>query len=138
MGRDAAVSLDGVIEAHDSRYGLLTLAVRGGRFIVPAPPAPIGEHRRIRVVAGDVCLAREPPGPSSILNVLPARIVAMRPVDSNEIVAVVALGADGSGARLLSRLTRKSWDQLGLAEGVGVYAQVKAVALAPGRGELDE
>ena len=136
-GRDAAVGLDSVIEAHDSRYGLLTLAVRGGRFIVPAPPAPIGGRRRIRVVAGDVSLAREPPGPSSILNVLPGRIVAMRPVDLNAIVAVVALGADGSGARLLSRLTRKSWDQLGLAEGVGVYAQVKAVALAPGRGELD-
>ena len=61
----------------------------------------------------------------------------MRPVDLNAIVAVVALGADGSGARLLSRLTRKSWDQLELAEGVGVYAQVKAVALAPGRGEFD-
>jgi molybdate transport system ATP-binding protein len=136
-GRDAAVGLDSVIEAHDSRYGLLTLAVRGGRFIVPAPPAPIGGRRRIRVVAGDVSLAREPPGPSSILNVLPGRIVAMRPVDLNAIVAVVALGADGSGARLLSRLTRKSWEQLGLAEGVAVYAQVKAVALAPGRGELD-
>ena len=137
MGREAAVSLDGVIEAHDSRYGLLTLAVRGGRFLAPAPPAPIGGRRRIRVVAGDVSLARDPPGPSSILNILPARIVAMKPVDSNAVVAVVALGADGSGARLLSRLTRKSWDQLGLAEGVGVYAQVKAVALAPGRGELD-
>ena len=137
VGRDAAVSLDSVIEAHDSRYGLLTLAVRGGRFLVPAPPAPIGGRRRIRVVAGDISLAREPPGPSSILNILPARIVAVRPVDLNAIVAVVALGADGSGARLLSRLTRKSWDQLGLAEGVDVYAQVKAVALAPGRGEFD-
>jgi hypothetical protein len=31
---------------------------------------------------------------------------------------------------------RKSWGELGLAEGVSVYAQVKAVALAPGRGEL--
>ena len=40
-----------------------------------------------------------------------------------------------AGARLLSRLTRKSWEALGLAEGVSVYAQVKAVALAPGRGD---
>jgi molybdate transport system ATP-binding protein len=47
-------------------------------------------------------------------------------------------GADGTGAHLLSRLTRKSWEALGLSEGVSVYAQVKAVAvaLAPGRGEL--
>ena len=49
---------------------------------------------------------------------------------------MLALGADGSGARLLSRLTRKSWDALGLENGMSVHAQVKAVALAPGRGEL--
>jgi molybdate transport system ATP-binding protein len=135
--RDAAVSLTGAIEAYDARYGLLTLGVGGGRFTVPAPPAPIGERRRIRVVAGDVSLARDPPGPSSILNILPARILSAKPIDSNQIVAVVALGAEGEGARLLSRLTRKSWDQLSLAEGARVFAQVKAVALAPGGGEFD-
>jgi molybdate transport system ATP-binding protein len=134
--RDAAVSLDGVVQARDEAYGLVTLKVRGGLLIAPAPPAPIGERRRIRVIAGDVSLTREAPGPSSILNILPARVVSMKAIDSNEVVVVVALGADGAGARLLSRLTRKSWEALGLAEGVGVYAQVKAVALAPGRGEL--
>jgi molybdate transport system ATP-binding protein len=137
IGRDAAVSLAGAVEAYDAAYGLVTLSVRGGRLTAPASRGTIGEHRRIRVVAGNVSLSREPPGPSSILNTLPARIVSMKPVDSNEIVAVVALGPDGEGARLLSRLTRKSWDQLGLTGGVGVYAQVKAVALAPGRGEFD-
>jgi molybdate transport system ATP-binding protein len=134
--RDAAVSLDSIVEAHDAGYGLLTLGVRGGRFIVPAPTAQIGERRRIRIVAGDVSLAREPPGPTSILNVLSARVVSARPIDSNEVVALVALGPDGSGARLLSRVTRKSWESLGLAAGVAVHAQVKAVALAPGRSEF--
>ncbi len=134
--RDAAVSLDGVVQASDEAYGLVTLKVRGGSLTVPAPPAPVGERRRIRVIAGDVSLTREAPGPSSILNVLPARIVSMKSVGSNEIIVVVALGADGVGARMLSRVTRKSWEALGLAEGVSVYAQVKAVALAPGRGEL--
>ncbi len=136
VARDAAVTLDGAIEAHDARYGLLTLEVSGGRFVAPAPPARVGEHRRIRIVARDVSLAREPPGPSSILNILPGRVVAVRPVNSNEIVAVVALGADGSGARVLSRLTRKSWELLGLAVGTSVHAQVKAVALGPGRGDF--
>ena len=134
--RDAAVSLDGVIEGRDDLYGLLTLAVRGGRFTVPAPAARIGERRRIRVIAGDVSLAREPPAPSSILNVLAARIVSGKPVDSDELIVVLALGLDGEGARLLSRVTRKSWEQLGLAPGTGVHAQVKAVALGPGRGDF--
>jgi molybdate transport system ATP-binding protein len=136
VARDAAVTLDGVIEARDDAYGLISLSVRGGSFSVPAAPAAIGDRRRIRVIAGDVSMAREKPGLSSILNVLPARIVSMKPVDSNEIVVLLALGADGAGARLLSRVTRKSWELLGLAEGMSVHAQVKAVALAPGRGEL--
>ena len=133
--RDAAVSLEGVVESYDERYGLLTLGFNGGRFIVPASRATIGEHRRIRVVADDVSLAREPPGLSSILNVLPARIVSANPVDNGEFVVVIALGADGKGSHILSRLTRKSWDLLALAEGASVHAQVKAVALGPGPGD---
>jgi molybdate transport system ATP-binding protein len=136
VARDAAVTLDGVIEARDDAYGLLSLRVRGGSLSVPASPAAVGGQRRVRVIAGDVSLAREKPGLSSILNVLPARIVSAKAVDTNEIVVVLALGADGAGARLLSRLTRKSWELLGLAEGMSVHAQVKAVALAPGRGDL--
>ena len=134
--RDAAVSFDGVVQASDEAYGLVTLQVRGGVLTAPGPPAVIGGRRRIRVIAGDVSLTREAPGPSSILNVLPARILSMKPVDSSEMIVVVALGANGTGARMLSRVTRKSWEELGLAEGLSVYAQVKAVALAPGRGDF--
>ena len=135
--REAAVALDGVVEAYDPSFGLLTLTVAGGRFVSPAPPAPLGERRRIRIVARDVSLARERPNLSSILNILPGRIVDARALDSNEMLAVVALGPEGQGARLLSRLTRKSWELLGLAEGMQVYAQVKAVALGPRRGDLE-
>ncbi|HZZ61051.1 MAG TPA: molybdenum ABC transporter ATP-binding protein [Roseiarcus sp.] len=138
MARDAAVSLEGVVEAHDARYGLLTLRVTGGRFLAPTPPLPIGERRRIRIVARDVSLAREPPGPSSILNILPGRVISAKPVASHEMLAVVALGPEGQGARLLSRLTRKSWEQLAFIEGAAVFAQVKAVALEPPRGDLSE
>jgi molybdate transport system ATP-binding protein len=134
--RDAAVSFNGIVQASDETYGLVTLKIRGGMLTAPAPPAPVGERRRIRVIASDVSLTREPPAPSSILNVLPARVVSTKPVDSSEIIVVVALGQDGAGARLLSRVTRKASEALGLAEGMSVYAQVKAVALAPGRGEL--
>ena len=134
--RDAAVSLDAVIAEHDARYGLLALSVAGGRFMLPAPAGAIGERRRLRVAAGDVSLALQPPPSSTILNVLPARIISSTPVGAHERVAVLALGheegRDGAAnARILARITRRSWDQLGLAEGRAVYAQVKSVALAP-------
>jgi molybdate transport system ATP-binding protein len=49
----------------------------------------------------------------------------MRPLDQYEALVVVALGEKGDGARLLSRISRKSWAELGLAEGQSVFAQVK-------------
>ncbi len=135
MARDAAVTLEACVSAYDATYNLVTVSVPGGRFTVSGGPAPVGEMRRVRVIAGDVSLAREPPGPSSILNIAPGRIVSVSPVDASELVAVVALGVDGQGVRLLSRLTRKSWDQLGLSADAPVFVQVKTVALGPGRGE---
>jgi molybdate transport system ATP-binding protein len=136
--REAAVTLKGVVESSDSKFGLANVSIPGGILIAPPPPPPtgaIGELRRIRILASDVSLARERPVSSSILNVLPARIVSMRPLDQYEALVVVSLGEKGDGARLLSRMSRKSWAELGLGEGQSVFAQVKYVSLAPGRGE---
>jgi molybdate transport system ATP-binding protein len=132
--QDAAMSLDGVVTGFDSGFGLLELEVAGGRFTVPAAAAPIGARRRIRVLASDVSLACERPGPSTILNTLSARIVSASDAGPNEVVAVLALGGD-DGARLLSRISRRSWVGLGLEPGAEVFAQVKGVALKPGDGD---
>ena len=51
-GRDAAVSLEGTAEAYDPDYGLLTLAVEGGRLHVPAPRVAIGARQRLRIHTG--------------------------------------------------------------------------------------
>lgn len=132
--REAAVTLDAIVRGHDARYGLLELEVDGGRFLTPAPPAALGEHRRLRVTAGDVSLATAPPGPSSIVNILRAKILRASVTGEAEMIVVLGLGEDGAGARLLARVTRRSWETLGLAESMPVYAQVKSVALARGGG----
>ena len=135
--RDAAVSFVGIVQASDEAYGLVTLKLRGGLLTVPAPRAPVGERRRIRVIASDVSLTREAPAPSSILNVLPARDRVDEAASTRARSSSSSRwGTTAAGARLLSRVTRKSSEALGLAEGISVYAQVKAVALAPGRGEV--
>ncbi len=135
--REAAIMLDAAVRGHDARYGLLELEVDGGRFLTPAPPAPLGEHRRLRVTAGDVSLATAPPGPSSIVNILRAKILSASATGEAEMIVVLGLGEDGAGARLLARVTRRSWETLGLAEGMAVHAQVKGVALARGRPAQD-
>ena len=128
--RGAAVTLEGAIVAVDEAYGLTTVGVSGGAFVAPGRLGPIGARRRLRVLAGDVSLALAPPGPSSILNVLPARVLAIKTVAVNELVVVLGLGADGAGDHILARVTRRSSERLGLREGVGVHAQVKGVALS--------
>ncbi len=130
--REAAVNLDATVDAHDAAYGLLTLRVAGGRLLVPAPPVAAGKRQRVRIAASDVSIARTAPNASSILNVLPARIVSKSPLGHGEVIVVLALGADGRGTRLLARITLRSWDLLGLAEAMTVYAQVKGVSLVSG------
>ena len=131
--RDAAVSLDAVVGQYDAAYGLVSLSVAGGTFVVPAPRTAAGVSRRLRVFAGDVSLARERPLQSTIINVLTARILAVTASGEHEITAVLGLGPQGDGARLLARVTRRSWELLELAQGLDIYAQVKAVALVPGQ-----
>jgi molybdate transport system ATP-binding protein len=126
---EASVALNAIVAYYDSEYGITTLSVDGGTIIVPGQYGAPGTPRRVRVGASDVSLARRHPGPSTILNVLPARVTAAEPQDAAQVNVVIRLGADGRGARLLARVTRKSWEALGARPGDSVYAQVKSVAL---------
>jgi molybdate transport system ATP-binding protein len=126
---EAAVALNATVTGYDPDYGLTTLAIDGGTIIAPGQYGAPGTPQRVRIGASDVSLARQNPGPSTILNVLPARVAAAEPQDEAQMNAVVRLGMAGEGARLLARVTRKSWETLGVGPGDLVYVQVKSVAL---------
>jgi molybdate transport system ATP-binding protein len=129
LSRDAAVSLDATVMAQDATDGMATLEVAGGSFLLPAEPLRIGDRRRLRVVADDVSLARERPSRSTIVNVLPAKILSIRNMADHRVTALIGIGADGAGAKLLSRVTERSWKELDLKPGLEIFAQVKGVAL---------
>jgi molybdate transport system ATP-binding protein len=131
--RDAAVMIEGVVTSHDAGYGLLTLAIPGGELLLPGPEMVTGARQRVRVAATDVSLVRERPSGSTISNILPVRIIAITPLSFQEHLVLLGLGADGAGARLIARITRRSADQLGLRAGEAVLAQIKGAALAPAR-----
>jgi molybdate transport system ATP-binding protein len=128
--RDAAVSLDTMVETYDPEYGLATFRLDTTRFVVPTLQVTTGERRRLRIAASDVSLARERLRETTILNILPVRILSATRIFDHEMLVVLSLKPDGSEARLLARVTRRSWEQLGLAEGADVFAQIKSVALA--------
>ncbi|HEY8494215.1 MAG TPA: molybdenum ABC transporter ATP-binding protein [Myxococcota bacterium] len=119
--------LEAEVVAVDAAHELSTLAFPGGLLVVPGRFAP-GARRRLEVLARDVSLALDPPRRTSILNVLPARVLEVRGADTPRPLVLLAVGERGE-TRLLARVSRRSLEQLGIAPGLPVYAQVKAVAV---------
>lgn len=128
--RDAAVTLDGLINEFDEAYGLTSFAVAGGKLIVPGGHGGIGTVRRLRIAASDVSFALSKAADTTILNCLAARIATIdgRP-GGPQLSVVAALGPDGTGCRIAARITRKSRDALSLEAGSPVFVQIKSVAL---------
>ena len=127
---DAASVLTGELVALDKAYGLATFRVGGAVFLVPDMRGEIGTRHRLRIEASNVALTRvRAPQGSSILNGPEARIVGAQPFGAYQMSVFLRLGADGGGAPLLARITRKSWDGLKLEAGDKVHALVKSVAL---------
>lgn len=131
---EAATVLDATVADYDTRYGLATLAVPGGRLVVPGELGATGTPRRLRVEASDVGLCQGPaPRGLSILNTPTARVVRAEHIDNHQTHVFLRLGMDGQGSALMARITRKSWESLGLSPGDPVTALIKGVSLvAPG------
>ncbi|MGY6214828.1 molybdenum ABC transporter ATP-binding protein [Methylolobus aquaticus] len=123
---DAGVVLDTVIGCHDETDGLSRLDFAGGSLFVAHRQEAIGYRLRCRIHARDVSLTLERAEHTSILNILPATVLDLAPLDSP---AHVLVRLEANGSPLLARITRRSSHALGLAPGRPVWAQIKAVAL---------
>lgn len=122
---EASVVIAATVAAHDPEYGLSRVEFPGGAFWVGRGGRQLGQTVRVSVAARDVSIALAEPSRSSILNILPATVVAVDHDEPDRSLVRLALGA----TPILARLTRKSAVELGLAAGMRVYAQVKGVAL---------
>nr|VFJ90968.1 MAG: molybdate transport system ATP-binding protein [Candidatus Kentron sp. H]VFJ92131.1 MAG: molybdate transport system ATP-binding protein [Candidatus Kentron sp. H]VFJ98721.1 MAG: molybdate transport system ATP-binding protein [Candidatus Kentron sp. H] len=123
---DAAAILEGRVSRHDPAYHLTWIALRGGLVAIPRQDLPVGKRSRVRVMARDVSLSLRVHSDTSILNILPAKVVDTRAVTPSQIIVRLELS---DGQHMLSRITRRSAMSLGLGEGMPLYAQVKSVAL---------
>jgi len=131
--RKATIALEARASGHDAEYGLLTVEIDGGHMQVPSQPMPNGTPVRLRIRAADVSIAIGKPAISSILNILPAKILEAEDLGHTERIMVLGVGIKGDGAQLLARITRRSWDKLSLKVGDNIHAQIKSAALAFGR-----
>ena len=123
---DAEAVIDGLVHGHDARYQLLELALPGSdaRLRLPHAELPAGRAVRVKIKARDVSLSLQRAEGSSLLNLLPVAVDGWRQLDA-QVLLTLQLGEQ----RLLARITRYSFDQLGIHAGQRLWAQVKSVSL---------
>jgi molybdate transport system ATP-binding protein len=126
LSQDVGVVLDATVVGCNEPYGLVEVDVAGARLQVVHAPAPVGRRLRLQVQSRDVSLALEKPRDTSVLNLLPARVVSETAAEG---AAHVHLLLDAGGSAVVARITRLSRDRLKLARGTAVWVQIKAVAV---------
>lgn len=110
----------------DTQFQLATLSHDGLSLQIDAHNLQMGQPVRVRILAKDVSLCLTPAQDTSILNLLPANIVEIRP-EGNSAHCLVGLSL-GSGF-ISARISNYSREKLKLHLGQQVFAQVKAMAL---------
>ncbi len=125
--REAGAIVEARVAGHDDD-GLTRIEVPGGPLWLPRIDAPPGAMIRLRILAQDVMLALERPQGISALNVLPGVVADLREGEGPGVMVSLDIG----GTAILSRITRRSAQALGIAPGRRLFAVLKAVSVAQG------
>jgi molybdate transport system ATP-binding protein len=123
---DAGAVIEAAVSVHDDKDHLTRLDFTGGNLWVSKVERAVGSVVRAHVLARDVSIAITAPHSSSITNIFAARVTEIQDEGPDHVNLRLAVGGEHI---LLSRITRRSRDQLALAVGMEVLAQVKSVAL---------
>ncbi len=126
---ESGAVIDAVVAGHEDSYDLTALEFAGGRLMVARRLYPLGRRARLHIRARDVSIALSRAADTSILNILPARVAQIAEAGPAQWLVRLEIGEAQTPVSLLSRITRRSGDALGLRPGLPVYAQIKSVAL---------
>lgn len=125
LGEESAV-VEARLLGHDAGHGLSYLDLQGQRLSINLRSAELGEVIRVRIPARDVAISLTRIQGSSMLNTLPATVIDFEPfADGVRMLIRLRIG----DTQLLSKITRKSFQLLGIRRGLAVYAQIKTVSL---------
>ena len=126
LGEDAGAVFEASVAERDAEWHLARVEFDGGELWVRDSGVAVGRKVRLRILARDVSIAASRHDDVSIMNLLPATVIAHAAEDHPSLVLVqLRIGA----TLLLARLTRRSAARLDLAPGRHVWVQIKAVAL---------
>ncbi len=126
LGEDAGAVFAARVAERDAEWHLARVEFAGGELWVRDNGTAVGRDVRVRILARDVSIANSRHDDVSIMNLLPATVVAHAAEDHpSQVLVQLRVGE----TLLLGRLTRRSAHRLDLAPGRAVWVQIKAVAL---------
>ncbi len=115
----------GVVE-HVDMAGLAIVRVGDATLTLELEGSTAGQRIQIQVLARDVIVATEAPRWLSVRNVVPARVVSVRPDVGRSVLVELDIGRT---ATLLARITQRASAELALTSDKPVWALIKAVSL---------
>ena len=117
--------LDGTVTRVDAEGGMADVQLGGGVLRVSLQDPRVGARIRVQLLARDIILATEPPRGLSVRNALQGVITELADDVGGAVLVKVNIG---SGAAVLSRITRHAMQDLTLRPGMTVWVLVKAVS----------
>ena len=126
--REAGALIAARVEATEPD-GLVRVATAAGPMLLPGIEARPGHALRLRILAHEVILSRDPPQGLSALNTLPATVTR---IDGGLVQLSVGTSQGGMGPeRMLAQVTPRSVRVLDLKPGSACHAIVKSVSVLP-------
>ncbi|WOC16809.1 Vitamin B12 import ATP-binding protein BtuD [Pseudochrobactrum sp. MP213Fo] len=124
-GETTSVLLKGTVTRNDDHYAMAEIAIGGVKFQLTDQTLQTGMNVRLRIRSKDVSLARTAPVGISIRNVFPVVIHSI----STDSGPFAELNLQLGDTELLSRISRKSVQDLELRQGEQIFALIKAVSI---------
>lgn len=119
----ASAVIEGTVSKQEKEFDISTVhTVNGNKFQVPGLIA-IGKHVRLIIFASDVSVTKNKAVGSSILNIIEGEVTSVLDEKNGRVLLQMNCNQD----ILLSLISIKSFQLLGLATNKKVYVQVKAV-----------
>ncbi|MDX1368872.1 molybdenum ABC transporter ATP-binding protein [Pseudomonas sp.] len=125
---DAEAVVDGTVSHYEPDYRLLSIRLGGTDAVLQLTHAPLaaGKPVRVKVKARDVSLSLDKARDTSLLNLLPARVEHWLML-ANQAQMLVSLRVGDE--RMIARITRYSFDRLGIHAQQALWVQIKSVSL---------
>lgn len=124
-GDEAGVVVRARVLDYDDAYDMTRVAIDGGSLWLTGRHAASHLGLRVRIRASDVSLATTRSEGTSILNTLDVTVAGIERESAHSLLVRLEAG----GTHILSRITRKSGENLAISPGMTLVAQIKSVSV---------